>query len=46
MIELGKNSEYKLAEKRLLKILQEAEEFDADKDEWISLEELKEVVGV
>ena len=32
--------------KRLLKILKEAEEFDADKEAWISLEELKEVVGV
>lgn len=38
--------EYEQAEKKLIKILQEAEEFDADKDEWISLEELKEVVGV
>ena len=33
------------AEKRLIKILQEAEEFDADKEAWISLEKLKEVVG-
>ena len=38
--------EYEQAEKKLIKILQEAEEFDADKEAWISLEELKEVVGV
>ena len=46
MIEVVQECEYKLAEKRLLKILKEAEEFDADKEAWISLEELKEVVGV
>lgn len=34
------------AEKKLTEILQEAEEFDADKEAWISLEKLKEVVGV
>ena len=38
--------EYEQAEKKLIKILQEAEEYDADKESWISLEELKEVVGV
>ena len=38
--------EYEQAEKKLIKILQEAEEYDADKEVWISLEELKEVVGV
>ena len=46
MIEVVQDSEYKLEEKRLLKILQEAEDFEADKESWISLEELKEVVGV
>ena len=46
MIEVVQECEYKLAEKRLLKILREAEEYDADKNEWISLEELKEAVGV
>lgn len=46
MIEVVQDCEYKLEEKRLLKILQEAEEFAADKDAWISLEELKETVGV
>lgn len=46
MIEVIQDCEYKLAERQLLKILQEAEEFDADKEAWISLEELKEVVGV
>ena len=45
---LKDSQEYKQeqAEKQLIKILQEAEEFDADKEAWISLEELKEVVGV
>lgn len=38
--------EHEQAEKKLIKILQEAEEYDADKEVWISLEELKEVVGV
>ena len=42
----GYTNEYELDEKRLLKILQEAEEFDADKTAWITLEELKETVGV
>lgn len=46
MIEVVKECEYKLAEKRLLKILKEAEEFDADKDAWMSLEELEAAVGV
>lgn len=46
MIEVEQDCEYRLAEKQLVKLLQEAEEFDADKEEWISLEELKEVVGV
>ena len=27
-------------------LLKEAEELDADKEAWISLEELKEVVGI
>ena len=45
---IRENQEFKQeqAEKKLIKILQEAEEFDADKEAWISLEELKEVVGV
>ena len=45
---IRENEEYKQeqAEKKLIKILQEAEEYDADKESWISLEELKEVVGV
>ena len=46
MIEVVQECEYKLVEERLLKIFKEAEEFDADKEAWISLEELKEVVGV
>jgi len=46
VIEVVQECEYKLVEERLLKILKEAEEFDADKEAWISLEELKEVVGV
>ena len=46
MIEVVQECEYKLVEDRLLKILKEAEKFDADKEAWISLEELKEVVGV
>ncbi len=44
MIEVVQDCEYKLVEKRLLKILQEAEEFDADEETWISLEALKEAV--
>ena len=47
MIEVVQECEYKIVvEERLLKIFKEAEEFDADKEAWISLEELKEVVGV
>ena len=46
MIEVVQECEYKLVEEQLLKILKEAEEFYADKEAWISLEELKEVVGV
>ena len=46
MIEVERDCEHKLTEKQLVKLLQEAEEFDADKEAWISLEELKEVVGV
>lgn len=46
MIEVEPDCGYRLAEKQLVKLLQEAEEFDADKEAWISLEELKEVVGV
>lgn len=38
--------EHEQAEKKLIKMLQEAEKFDADKDARISLEELKEIVGV
>lgn len=46
MIEVEPDCGYRLAEKQLVNLLQEAEEFDADKEAWISLEELKEVVGV
>lgn len=46
MIEVERDCEYKLTEKQLVKLLQEAEELDADKEAWISLEKLKEVVGV
>ena len=46
MIEVVQDCEYKLAEEQLIKILHEAEEFDTDKDVWISLEELKEAVRV
>ena len=46
MIKVEQDCEYKLAEKQLVKLLQEAEEFDVDKEAWISLEKLKEVVGI
>ena len=46
MIEVERDCVYKLTEKQLVKLLQAAEEYDADKEAWISLEELKEVVGV
>ena len=46
MIEVEPDYGYRLTEKQLVKLLQEAEAFDADEEAWISLEELKEVVGV
>ena len=46
MIEIVQDCEYKLVEKKLIEILQEAEEFDSDKDAWISQEELKQLVGL
>lgn len=41
-----RNFEHEQTEKKLIEILQEAEEFDADKDAWMSLEELEAAVGV
>lgn len=38
--------EQKQDEKKLIEILQEAEEFLEEKDKWLSLEELKVSVGV
>jgi len=46
MIEVIQDCEYISAEKQLLKILREAEEFDVDKDAWMSLEELREILSV
>lgn len=46
MLKTAYNYNKEQEEKRLFEILQKAEEFDADKEAWISMEELKEVVGV
>ena len=44
MINYIQDYEHNQSEKKLIKILQEAEEFDADKNAWLSLDELKAAV--
>lgn len=46
MLKATQNYEQEQEEKKLIEILQEAEEFDEDKNTWLSLEELKVTVGL